>query len=165
MAQMIGIYLENKVKDLFKDDNTIELTIKFGKLATLETIIGNYGGSNAIWYQKNASDQWRMCFNGGQRGVSTYVINSTSEIYKISYVFDKANSLVKVYVNGEEEYSLTYDGFATYNYDWNNVYIGRNYSSDVIRPLKATIYAVRMYDKALTPEEIQQNYNLDNQKY
>ena len=70
------------------------------------------------------------------------------------------NKTQKIYINSElvGQKAITSD----YSYSAVNLTIG-TYDTDY--PFKGKIYAIRMYNRCLSEEEILRNYNVDKQKY
>ena len=96
--------------------------------------------------------------NGGQSykiGWEKYPLGS---IIKISY--SKKDNLYKTYVNDEEVDSVNLDnmqGFTTNSFKLGTAENGYNFTGH--------IYSVRIYNRALTDEEIKNNYNVDKYRF
>ena len=59
---------------------------------------------------------------------------------------------------------LTSGVLKNYNYDYLNAYIGKDSRTGGIC-LKGSIYEIRIYNKALTEEEIKHNYDVDKIRF
>ena len=79
-------------------------------------------------------------------------------IIKISY--SKKGNLYKTYVNDEEVNSVNLDnmqGFTINSFKLGTAENGYNFTGH--------IYSVRIYNRALTDEEIKNNYNVDKYRF
>ena len=82
-----------------------------------------------------------------------------NKTYHIGATYEK--NLQKIYFNSnyENEKKVEPKGYGgTMNETW----IG-NYNNAAFT--KANVYAIRMYNRALTEEELQHNYNIDKVRY
>ena len=79
------------------------------------------------------------------------------------YVATYNNGLKSAYVNGILIGAQSYTGPGNFTND-NNVLIGRR-PGDPSRSLRGNISSVKLYNRALTPEEILQNYNATKGRY
>ncbi len=153
-----GIYLGNKLKDIFKNNNTIEILTQMDELSARDIFIGNFSTANSINYEKDVNNALRAYINNGAIDKRTRnIITNNQETYQISYVFQHETNQIFIYVNGEQVFTSTEAEIGNYNYDWLNVWIGRD-SRTGETSLKGKIYGVRIYNQALTAKEIENNY-------
>ena len=75
-------------------------------------------------------------------------------------VFDKTNSLLKLYVNGVFDSQVSYTGNIQDTYP---IRLGNGAFSD--GPFPGNIYMVNVYNRALSSNEILQNYNALKNRY
>lgn len=69
------------------------------------------------------------------------------------------------YVNGQNTTTGTYAGISPSEFPAIYLGLSRSLSGSVIRYGKVKIYAVRIYNRALSEEEILQNYNIDVERF
>jgi hypothetical protein len=98
----------------------------------------------------------RFYADGG--GVTNGLFSTTTIVKGITYfgcaVYDKTNSLLKLYVNGIFESQISYTGNIQDTYP---IRLGNGAYGD--SPYPGSIYAAQVYNRALTQAEITQNYN------
>jgi hypothetical protein len=158
-----GIYLDDKLSDLFKTDNTVELVIKFNETGR-DVLFGNYNTANGNNFEKYSANEARAWINYG-----TYNAFSTSTLpvgnkMTLAFLFDKTANTIIVMKDGTLFHTFSSTQIGSYSYDWDNAWIGRDYrTGDTV--LKGTIYAVRMYDKILSDDELQNNYEVDSERF
>ena len=87
--------------------------------------------------------------------------NTYSDSFSISFT-DKQyiattydGKVIKMFLNGNLVKSINVSGFIDYGSDTANLYIGNS----------GYLYNLRVYDRALSDEEIKTNYNFDNTRY
>ena len=98
-------------------------------------------------------DVWvSIGYGGGNKSYSKRKIKTASFHYVFSYGYEGA----RVYGNGELLYS---DSSVSEGLEWDggDLYIGRHHLTDSLF-FKGVIYAVRIYDRPLTSEEVARNY-------
>ena len=106
-------------------------------------------------------------------GGSYRIINSlekyeVNKIYTTQVTYD--GNILKLYINGILQGSIEIDGKITSPDNNTELMIGTDPngstpSSDVSTNFVGNVYSLRIYDGALTEEEIMQNYKIDQKKY
>ena len=161
-----GVYLDDKLKNLFKTSNTIEIRIKFSE-AGRDVIFGNYPeASGNVNYEKQA----------GAGNIRSYVSYgtlldyshqyslSTNQDMTLTFVFNKENSKIDVYVNGVFHSSAIDNVISKFNADYLGAYIGRDgRTGETV--LKGKVYSFRTYTRILTTSEILNNYQTDISRF
>jgi hypothetical protein len=127
----------------------------------------NYGAlvtqrsSNSTGFQTYVY-QNKFFADGG--GVSAGVFSTTTVVKGTTYfgcaVYDKTNSLLKIYVNGNYEVQVSYTGNIQ---DTFPIRLGNGAFSD--GPYPGNIYAAQVYRRALSDTEILQNFNALRGRY
>lgn len=161
------IDLNDKLAKIFNSSNTIEMVIYFEPTQIKSVLIGNYPNPNNINIEKGESTlQSKISYNN--QTVNYMTANNFYELGKItssSYVFDKINKTFKFYYNSNYKDQVINNEFAS-NYNFKSVKIGtdnRENKSEV--NLKGKLYSVRIYDRALTQEEITKNHSVDQARF
>ena len=97
-------------------------------------------------------------------GVSAGVFSTTTVVKGTTYfgcvVYDKTNSLLKLYVNGNYEAQVSYTGNIQDTYP---IRLGNGAFSD--GPYPGSIYSAQVYNRALSQAEITQNFNALRGRY
>ena len=167
-----GISLDNKLKDLLKDDFTIQTTLLMAGNDSRDIIIGNYSSSNSYYatnIERGSSSsntnklKNRFYFNGGDNDYLTDNIFEFNKKINLAYVFEKSNKKFSVYYNGVLVGTNTYN-YYTDSFDYNNVFIGRDGRTGETS-LKGNIYSFSIYNNSLSSKEIQNNYDYDRIRY
>ena len=91
---------------------------------------------------------------GGTAGISSNTIISNGTIAFGTIVYDKTNSLLKLYVNGVFDSQISYTGTIQDTYP---IRLGNGAFSD--GPFPGTIYMAQVYNIALSNSQVLQNYN------
>lgn len=118
-----------------------------------------YGGSGTLTYELNSS----ITYFFGTSGVNgnPYVGRSSGftvneeELAFISVTRDQNTDTVNWYKNGVLQSTATAGGYASTNNGTEPILIGDGYVS----PFLGNIYDCKVYNRALTADEIKQNYN------
>jgi len=117
-------------------------------------IFGRSDGGSFIHFQLNTS-KVNVYFYGPNVGLeSGDEVTSTSKYYHVVATFD--GSTVKVYVDGSNTDTATTTSTANIN-SASNVSIGKVFSTD--RYFDGHIPVLKIYDRALSADEITRNYN------
>ena len=160
-----GIYLGNKIKDLFKTSNTIEFCLMFNESNSRDILMGNYTNTYDINYEKYMNNRSRIYFNHFELDTAgkndAFPVGS---VITITYVFRKEKSVIDLYVNGNFFETCTSNLFKDFSYDFLDVWLGRDFRTGST-VTKGTIYSVRMYSDELTNSEIQTNYYTDQERF
>lgn len=157
-----GVYLDDIIKDLLKDDFSIEMYLKCDAIGR-DILIGNYSKSYNVNFEQNSSGGFRTFWNGGKLDNSMSGFFTTDKLH-IAITLDKDNQRLNVYKNGELFGNINDSNLKSYNYDYENVYIGRD-SRTGSTAFKGIIYTIRIYQKELTQEELFNNYNEDINRF
>jgi len=128
----------------------------------------------SVWFRYNSSDGTGSLIT--QRGISGFCLyvmggkfyadgGGTASItsvntlhnganYNAVAVYDRTNSLLRLYLNGIADNTTSYTGSIQDTY---TILLAKSVFSD--GPLAANIYAAQVYNRVLSPTEISQNYN------
>ena len=159
-----ALSLGDKLKDLYKSSMTFEIVVNMDASKDRGILLGNYPTSKGVNIEKSGT-KGRFWYNNGSINEYTpadYLTLGKTVTY--TFVFDKENNLFKYYQNQVLTGFISNSGMAT-NVDFVNVLIGNDNRGGTSVSLKGKIYAVRIYNKKLTQEEINNNYLLDKVRY
>ncbi len=88
--------------------------------------------------------------------------NLTGRIINITSIY-KENESIDVYINGELKNSVPITGKIELK---DTLYIGKSYNlSNSNRLFKGTMQNIKIYNKALTKQQVEQNYKIDKYRY
>ena len=159
-----GVYLDNKLKDLFKEDFSIEFLLSCDEQNTRDVLMGNYSVSQNINFE-NYYNSFRLYWNGGEINyIGTNVLFEKDILKYICITLDKEKGILKIYENGKLFDTITNSKLSSYNYDYINAYIGRDNRTGTTS-FKGIINSVRIYTKQLIQEEIEHNYKIDKIRF
>ena len=161
-AYTISIYLCLEQNQLSVNPNN-STAIQYNWIVGTGT--NNQNGFPGIVFGRNATP-WRLRNNGHGRDAdySPHVtIPGTlgEDIIQIDYTFYSDNK-IDVYVNGELKGSIT--GLTNTANPQSTVVLG-NRTNDMIRAAHMTVYNMMIYNKSLSPTEIEHNYNVNKARY
>ena len=162
-------------------DRTLSITVKINSVPYTNTTYGNtgilfggayYGGMGIAWHRDTSSESFTL--DGFTRASGeTYNIfgtfNYPTSILNLTYVNNPSNNKAFIYLNGvkvKESSSTT--GSYTYATSIGNIGInkaqiyGGNY---VTSYANMNVYSAKIYNKALTEEEVLHNYLYDKQTF
>ena len=97
---------------------------------------------------------------GGTAGVSSNTIIPNGTIAFGGIVYDKTNSLLKLYVNGVYDNQVSYTGNIQDTYP---IRLGNGAFGD--GPFPGNIYIASVYNRALSATEVLQNYNATKSRF
>jgi hypothetical protein len=97
---------------------------------------------------------------GGTAGVSSNTIIPNGTIAFGGIVYDKTNSLLKLYVNGVYDNQVSYTGNIQDTYP---IRLGNSAFGD--GPFPGNIYIASVYNRALSASEVLQNYNATKSRF
>ena len=159
-------------------DSTLSLTFKINEIpynGTNGNIGMFFGASNRAglglyWIRNQAINSFSI--NGGTRAnelakVDTLHRSYPTKIYTVDYINDYSNNLVKLYIDGKEIGSSVATS-GNYAYDIGNIGINKPQvmgGPETGSYANIDVYSAKVYDKALTKEEITHNYNYDKQRF
>ena len=132
------IYMNN----LSGSDNSYNI---FGGVAT-----GNRHGYHEI---RNSGSGWKMTYwtsSNGWRYANTSLLSNTW--YHVVWVWDGLN--LTWFLNGDQDGTYTFSTFSPYSLGIKNI---GNFPNE--RYMNGNISVAKIYNRALTPEEIKQNFN------
>ncbi|MCI8519153.1 MAG: hypothetical protein HFJ51_03520 [Clostridia bacterium] len=121
------------------------------------------GTGRTVWgcyYDRNMEDY-----------MTTSLRNEANCISIVAEPYNNGNGKKKVYVNGVECESMQRYGEKFYIQDtkYSNIWMfnitGTTWIKDISNSFIGKIYAARIYDRALSSEEIQKNYNTDKARF
>jgi len=119
---------------------------------TSPSIMNVFGGYYAAYYMSIYNN--KVAWYDGNWRYSTTIVND-GKWHHIFYILDNT-SHYSIYVDGNREYYGLVSG--SYSYAKNIKSIGKYYSSD-IRYFNGSMDEVRIYNRALYPEEVKDHYN------
>ena len=126
----------------------------------LNCIASKRNGTGFQFYVLNA----KLYADGaGTAGASSSQSVNTGNNFYGAVVYDRANSLMRLYVNGAQDGSVALA--STTLTDTADVNVGRKTLSGAGDYFNGTIYQVQIYNKALSSTEILQNYNALKGRY
>jgi hypothetical protein len=146
---------------------TLDFFIKCPHLTTNQTIFanGNLGGStpaNGMWFFKRRSGLGSaLVFHGYSTNpridlISTNIIPDNN-VCSVSVTFDGV-SVYNLFINGQLENSITTNSIAA---GTGNSFIGTNSANF----FGGNIYSAKIYRRALSPQEILQNFNATRSRF
>ena len=154
-----------KITQMNFSNPTIEVVYKKDSLTgSHEMLVGNTeNGGYDIYYNATYKVLVGELYSGGwQQAETTLTLN---KIATAALTYDSKN--VKLYTFGDLKSSTPFTGAITSAASSTVMAIGTNPkgSASVSSYLKGNIYSVRIYNKALTQEEVEHNYQYDKQKF
>lgn len=163
-------YIDSGFKqDVLGNDITIDIVVNNEEINNHRGLVGyhwsndytgfaiQFNNDRLVWYYYGSDTQ---CFIRTSVEQTQTLINKTSEITAIM----SANNYISLYIDGEEVSTTSCSiPFEPWSGD-DNLIIARTLpSSD--RFFKGTMYNYKIYRKALTEEEVKQNYRVNKQRY
>jgi hypothetical protein len=150
---------------LLGNDFTVSIIVRFtGNRSDWVRLIGHSNDMNArfwgIWIPTTRNYLlWQSYRSGGQITTPTYVFNSNE-----TYVIDvtSSGSTKFFYINGSLFYSASSGGLI--DYTGNNSKIKLGYAG-FHQPHLGNIDSFKIYNKTLTIEEVQQNFNATRSRF
>ena len=146
----------------FNTNNTNTSTIIYDARNSVGSTVGYFigvqsGGLLRAWFYYTFNDASSLQIN---------TAISAGIWYHYAVVFDR-NGLMSLYLNGILKSSVNISSFSANDYSINtNPTIGiKSYSGSGISPFSGNIAQVSIYNRALTPQEIQQNFNATRSRY
>ena len=136
----------------FPDNNaTISVWFKYNSSDSLGSLITQRGNTGFQLYVVSGKF---YVDGGGTASVSTVNNLHNGANYNAVAVFDRTNSLLRLYLNGIADNTVAYTGSIQ---DTFTILLAKSNYGD--GPLAANIYAAQVYNRVLSPTEISQNYN------
>ena len=119
---------------------------------------------NVSGFQLYADSTKLYADGAGTAGKYSSQVVNTGKVFLGAVVYDRANSLMRLYINGVEDGNIAL-GDTTLT-DIADINIGRITLSGNPRDyFNGTIYQVSIYNRALSAQEIKQNYNATKKRY
>ena len=160
-------------------DRTLSITLKINSIPYEEDSngytgiffgAGRIGGMGIHWIRNVAANSYSI--NGFTRATSISQVSILHQTYptsilQLTYVNDASNGLVRFYLNGEKV-GQSQSTTGVYPYEIGN--IGINKAQIAGGPESANyanidVYSAKIYNKALTEEEVLHNYLYDKQTF
>jgi hypothetical protein len=116
-------------------------------------------------FQEGGSIQWRQNFGGGHTNLSTTTANfmNTSNWYQVVGTFTSGTR--RLYINGVLVNSDTQGGTIATNANGMSIGVYGGFNGDRGYYYNGNIASVKVYNRALTAAEIQQNFNATKSRY
>lgn len=183
------------LNDLSSSQMTIEMVVRFDSISDVDTptqsVLSciNNGGAGLVFNQLNASDITKR----GKFSFDVYTSNEENpvssvvapEIIQANKIYSVSGSVGTIALEQQEGDDIAYETNAQLlsvngevdGIPFNDTYVSPATGSNFViggNPLagagaqtqfKGTIYCIRIYNRALTEEEIKQNYEIDKQRY
>lgn len=150
--------------NLYDGNNTIELLMLFNESGR-DILIGNHNAANNINIEKLGSNNLRIYYNSGQ--VDSYSGNNFITInnkVSMSFVFNKSTHKFIMYNNNTNgTFNVDNSNFSN-TAKWNSLKLGRDTRTGDTA-LKGNVYSVKIYNSALSDEEVAHNYAIDKQRF
>jgi hypothetical protein len=138
----------------FPDNNaTISVWFRYNSSDTTGCLI-TQRNSSGTGFQTYVNSSKFYADGGGTSGVLSVNNLNNGNNYNVVAVYDKANSLLRLYVNGIADNTVAYTGSIADTY---TVLLGK--SAFGSGQFGGNIYAAQVYNRVLSPTEISQNYN------
>jgi hypothetical protein len=142
----------------FPDNNaTISVWFRYNSSDTIGSLITQRGNSGFQLYVVNSKF---YVDGGGTASASTTNNLNNGNNYNAVAVFDRTNSLLRLYLNGIADNTTAYTGSIQ---DTFTILLAKSNYGD--GPLAANIYAAQVYNRVLSPTEISQNYNFNRARF
>ena len=142
----------------FPDNNaTISVWFKYNSSDSLGSLITQRGNTGFQLYVVSGKF---YVDGGGTASVSTVNNLHNGANYNAVAVFDRTNSLLRLYLNGIADNTVAYTGSIADTY---TILLAKSAYGD--GPLAANIYAAQVYNRVLSPTEISQNYNFNRARF
>ncbi len=124
------------------------------------SIVGN--AYMAIGYagQTLQSREIFAAFNGAWSSMGTGVIGNTTTVTQIVLTWDGATQIA--YVDGVQRVS---QALSTTPQNFSTTTSFGDFRNSTTRPIIGDIYSIKIYNRALTPQEIQQNFNATKSRF
>ena len=156
--QLDGVDDFVNLEELTSDYQTLEVTFALDKIANVG-ILGNYdtgGGGITIRNNKISCSYY---INGAYQYLDSSITPSSGTIYTVTATYD--GSTIKLYINGELNTQQSISGTIKTPIKNTMMAIGGNPVGNTIQDsyMKGKIYSARIYNRALSQEEIIHNYN------
>ena len=153
---------------------TVPTASRFDLSTGSATIIGWFkttsSGLNCIASKRNGSGFQLYVLNtalyadgAGTAGKSSSQRVNTGKIFCGAVVYDRAGSLMRLYINGVEDGNVALA--STTLTDVAGVNVGRATLGGGGDYFNGTIYQVQIYNKALSPKEMRENFELMRSRY
>jgi hypothetical protein len=142
----------------FPDNNaTISVWFRYNSSDTIGSLITQRGNSGFQLYVVNSKF---YVDGGGTASASTTHNLNNGNNYNAVAVFDRTNSLLRLYLNGIADNTTAYTGSIQ---DTFTILLAKSNYGD--GPLTANIYAAQVYNRVLSASEILQNYNYNRGRF
>ena len=166
-----GVFMGDQLIDLFKDNFTLEVYLNSTDTDSRGIVMGNHprDGGHSMSIERGSSggldykEKGRFYFNESNPNYVTtvnYIKNGKQQLF---FIFDKDNNKVIFGKNGQvvEEYSNS--AFED-DFDFNNSYLFRD-KREGVTTYKCEAYSVRLYNRAVSLNELKSNFIYDKIYY
>lgn len=165
---------DNSLLEAGSGDWTMEVWVN-QSVSGNDVVLGKFdpGGlaSDVSYSIRTSSTTYYAQFGSGTGSGGTLYVNSTNHVgtlntwYQIVYVFTNvATNTFETFVNGNSIGSVNHSLASLLNTSA-NLYIGSYNNGEFPQWFDGKIGITRLYNRALTPSEVLQNYNTDKTKY
>ena len=147
----------------FKGQSSTSAVSGFGYIIHNNGPSTSTGNSYLTFGVHGSTGKYYAAMNGQYNSMQTSISQNSSNYYMMSLTWDGTTQ--KVYVNGSLENSKALsDGF-TYQYAWNSTFGLCDQRGGTYRPFDGYIYIINAYNRALSQDEILQNYNAQKSRF
>jgi hypothetical protein len=155
----------NSTTTLFNRVNGNQMTvacwIKPSRLSGVyQNLVVNRNDNQYNWMLYQHTDDGSIQLHGSNQNKSTYIPTVGTWIYVVNTVDPSGNSIL--YVNGIVQQTVT--GF-TYNVTSPSLLCIGSFGPGAYEPYLGSINAVQLYNRVLSQDEIQQNFNAQRARY
>ncbi len=169
-----GIYFDGvsnyiSIKEINTESITYDVIFKGNYLENHSSILTNVeAGGCRIGILKGQYKIFGQCYIDGSYRTVTTPIKDNTNIYSATLTYGQSS--LKLYINGQliGTYNDTSKKGITYPLSNTYMMLGTNPSgnkSSDIEMYNGNIYSARIYNRALTDEEIKNNYNVDKYRF
>lgn len=150
-----GAKLANGCPDVFTGSMTVSMWVRFYD-DTRAILLGSYNTANNVNFEKHTGNRLRIWWNNGQRDVySPKGTITTNKWHFVTFVRNKAKDKFFIYLDGIQVLDMS--GMGSDVRPAGPFYIGRD-SRTGSTVMKGEIDDVKIYDRALSPQEIMANF-------
>ena len=159
-------------------DDYVDLGEQNYEYMTIETVLSNYSGINRTILYNKYNGGYELRLSSSNRMLFSFYLDSASTLKSLNSTFTKSTDKIYYAVTFDGEYAKSYlNGILissqpisgkiySDNTNNNHLLLGTGKNGNSLRYLyKGNIYSTRIYSKALTEEEIINNYLVDTKRY
>ena len=158
-------------------DDYVDLGKQNYEKMTIETVISNFSGTYKTILYNKYNGGYELRLTSTSRMQLSFYLDSSSSLKSFNSTFSKSTDKIyyavtfdgeyaKAYLNGVLISSQPFSGKINYVDSDNHLLLGTGKNGDNLKYLyNGNIYSTRIYNKALTEEEIIKNYKIDEKRY